>query len=75
MSKNTLNDLIEALQIFAKYGNPAYPTHCEHDILYICMEDLDKMTPEDEKKLNELSFSREWDDTGEGFASFRFGSS
>lgn len=30
-----MEDLIKALQIFMKYGNPAYPFHCEHDILYI----------------------------------------
>ena len=30
-----MEKLIEALQIFLKYGNPDYPTHCEHDELTI----------------------------------------
>lgn len=30
-----MSDLIEALQILLKYGNPKKPTHCEHDILII----------------------------------------
>jgi len=30
-----MDDLIKALQILRKYGNPKYPTHCEHDTLYI----------------------------------------
>ena len=28
-----MEDLIKALQILLKYGNPKYPTHCEHDEL------------------------------------------
>jgi hypothetical protein len=42
-TETLMNDLIEALQIFAKYGNPDYPTHCEHDtlmIMGICPEDV-----------------------------------
>ena len=31
-----MKDLIEALTILLKYGNPAHPTHCEHDELTIC---------------------------------------
>ena len=30
-----MKNLIKALQIFLKYGNPKWPTHCEHDNLYI----------------------------------------
>ena len=30
-----MSDLIEALTIFLKYGNPRNPTHCEHDVLTI----------------------------------------
>ena len=33
-----MKDLIEALNIFLKYGNPKYPTHCEHDIMYVSID-------------------------------------
>ena len=69
-----MNDLIEALQIFAKYGNPDYPTHCEHDtlmIMGICPEDV---SVEDKEKLDELGFSVT-EEYGENmFISFKFGS-
>jgi hypothetical protein len=32
-----MSDLIKALQIFLKYGNPDSPTHCEHDELFVMM--------------------------------------
>jgi len=71
-----MEDLIKALQIFLKYGNPYAPTHCEHDVLYICNIDHDAVTPEDEATLKELGFERGLgDDVGDnGFASYRFGS-
>ena len=67
-----LDDLIKALQIFRKYGNPEYPTHCEHDVLYICI-DPSKMDIEDIGILEKLGFSID-DETDAGFYSFRFGS-
>ena len=30
-----MENLIKALQILLKYGNPKRPTHCEHDELTI----------------------------------------
>jgi len=30
-----MEDLIKALQIFLKYGNPAHPFYCEHDELTV----------------------------------------
>ncbi len=30
-----MRDLIKALQIFLKYNDVTYPTHCEHDELTI----------------------------------------
>jgi hypothetical protein len=30
-----MEDLIKALQIFLKYGNPNYPTNCSHDELFV----------------------------------------
>lgn len=51
-----MKDLIEALQILLKYGNPDYPTHCDHDELRICGYEPEKITPEDVKRLKELGF-------------------
>lgn len=66
-----MSDLIKALQIFLKYGNPHCPTHCEHDVLMVNI-DYDEVTPEDEQELESLSFhySKEHD----AFISYRFGS-
>lgn len=69
-----MDDLIEALQILRKYGNPKYPTHCEHDVLTICGIDPNDVSEEDKKVLDEKGFfvSDEYGD--ECFQSFRFGS-
>lgn len=68
-----MKDLIEAFQIFLKYGNPDYPTHCEHDYLYV---DIDPklVSDEDKKKLDELGFFPDTEANGLGFGSFKFGS-
>jgi len=65
-----LSDLIEALNIFLKYRNPEYPTHCEHDTLYICGIDPHMVSDEDKERLDALGFFVGDD----GFKSFRFGS-
>lgn len=65
-----LSELIEALQIFLKYGDPAYPTHCEHDVMHVCIE-ASKVSQEDEEKLNELGFHA---DTDGYFSSYKYGS-
>ena len=67
-----MDKLIEALQIFLKYGNPNYPTHCEHDTLYIYGYDKDVVSEEDVARLKELSFF--WSDEDDGFMSFKYGS-
>ena len=46
-----MKDLIKALQILLKYGNPDYPTHCEHDVLFICNIDPLSISVEDIKYL------------------------
>ena len=51
----TLDALIEALQIFRKYGNVQFPTHCEHDYLHV-MVPYDSVSDEDKAKLDELGF-------------------
>ena len=70
-----MKDLIESLNILLKYANDSqWPTHCEHDILYIgCgIDDLEKISKEDIEKLDELGFF--WDEESDGFASYRYGS-
>lgn len=66
-----MEDLIKALQIFLKYGNPQYPTHCEHDELTVDINP-ELVSDEDKKTLDGLGFFPS--DEGEHFISFRFGS-
>lgn len=67
-----MEQLIEALQIFLKYANPSYPTHCEHDIMYIMDVDVKDVSTADRIKLDELGFF--WDDGEDGFISYKYGS-
>jgi hypothetical protein len=71
-----MNDLIEALQIFSKYGNPYYPTYCEHDELTVVI-DPDDVSYDDRVRLEKLGFFASYidgDDCGDSvFKSFRFG--
>jgi hypothetical protein len=69
--RGSLDELIEALQIFRKYGNKIFPTHCEHDTLTVMVEPT-LVSEMDKLELNQRGFfvSR---DTGL-FTSFRFGS-
>jgi hypothetical protein len=69
-----MKDLIEALTIFLKYGNPRNPTHCEHDVLTICGIDPEKVSDEDKTKLDKLGFIVSDEDGDPCFISFRFGS-
>jgi len=69
-----MSDLIEALQILLKYGDPQWPTHCEHDKLTICGIDPIDVSDEDVAKLDELGFHTD-DEWGEvQFVSYKFGS-
>lgn len=69
-----MKDLIAALEILLKYGNPEYPTHCEHDELTICGIDPKDVSKADKAKLRKLGFNI-GDQYGEkAFYSFRFGS-
>ena len=67
-----MEKLIKALQIFLKYGNPDFPTHCEHDCLWICGINPEDVSKEDIEELDELGFYIDEDD--EGFKSSYFGS-
>lgn len=68
---SNMDDLLEALTILRKYGNPAFPTHCEHDVLYVVVP-ADNVSTEDLQHLEELGFTVNEDD--EGFVSYKFGS-
>lgn len=64
-----MKDLIEAPKIFLKYGNPFYPTHCEHYDLKVNINP-NQVSIEDIAKLSELGFEAR----DEFFYSYRFGS-
>lgn len=65
-----MKDLIEALQIFAKYKTLDNPTHCEHDELTVLGFLEGEVSKEDEEKLDALGFFWEED----RWLSFRYGS-
>lgn len=56
MKKVCLSNLVSAMQIFLKYGDIGYPTHCEHDILKVNV-DPEKVSEEDIKTLDNFGFS------------------
>lgn len=67
-----MEDLIKALQIFLKYKNNRYPTHCEHDIMMIAGIEEKDVSEEDINKLNDLSFR--YNSEYNCWTSYRFGS-
>lgn len=67
-----MKELIEALQIFLKYGNPSYPTICEHDIMYICGINPSDVSIKDITRLEELGFDIDID--SDEFYSSKYGS-
>jgi hypothetical protein len=68
----TMDDLIAALTILRKYGNPRWPTHCEHDELRIMEIAPNDVSEDDRKRPDELGFFV--DESEDCFLSFRFGS-
>lgn len=68
-----MEDLIKALQILLKYGNPSSPSHCEHDYFYVQI-DPSLVSKEDIEELEKLGFFIDGEYGGKGFGSFRFGS-
>ena len=69
-----MKDLIEALTILLKYGNPDNPTHCEHDVLTIVDIDPADVSDEDKEKLEKLGFVVGDEYGEEAFHSYRYGS-
>lgn len=69
LKENNMEDLIKALTIFLKYGNPENPTHCEHDEMTVDINP-DLVSCQDKEELDKLGFFAD----DEHFKSFRFGS-
>lgn len=66
-----MSQLIQALQIFLKYGDKKYPTHCEHDEMIVDIDPAD-VSEEDKAKLEDLGFIA--NDAESYFYSYHFGS-
>lgn len=68
-----MNKLIEALQILGKYQEETeWPTHCEHDVLYVMGVKENAPSEEDRARLKALGFI--WMSGDDCWGSFRFGS-
>jgi hypothetical protein len=67
-----MQDLIKALQIFAKYTDAYAPLHCSYDKLTICEVSIDDMHSDDIAAVQALGF--DWDEGEDCWYSFRFGS-
>lgn len=66
-----MDKLIEALTLLMKYGCPTFPTHCEHDVLYVLV-DPGLVSEDDIERLNALGFIAV-EEEGH-FRSYRYGS-
>lgn len=68
-----MKQLVEALQIFLKYGNPDCPTHCDLYQLTICGIDPADVSDEDKAELENLGFIVSNEYGKETFVSFKYG--
>lgn len=79
-----MEDLIKALTILLKYGNPDYPIHCSHEQMYVNIPS-ENVSPEDREELDKLGFfckethedGENWDELHDdlpGFVSYKYGS-
>ncbi len=66
-----MDDLIEALRMLKTYENPQWPTHCEHDVLWVLV-DPSLVSPSDIETLDKLGFFADEED--ECFKSYKYGS-
>ncbi len=71
-SEAIMKNLIEALQIFAQYQDLKWPTHCEHDVLYIMGVTHEEVSAEHRQRLDALGFI--WMEGDDCWGSFRYGS-
>lgn len=72
VKERIMEDLIEALNIFLKYKNAEWPTHCEHDVLWVVGITKEEVTETDRLRLDELGFFFAEDE--DSWQSFRYGS-
>ncbi len=68
-----MSELIQALTIMNKYGNPKYPTHCQHDVLLVCISP-ELVSEEDKQAIEKLGFFAGEEDGMPCFKSYKFGS-
>lgn len=68
-----MSDLIKALQILLKYGDPRWPTICEHDVMYFCVDPA-VVSAEDKAALDSLGVFVGTVGGDKTFMSHRFGS-
>ena len=69
-----MKNLIEALSIMLKYGDVQFPTHCEHDVMYVFPAvRYEDFSADDLARLHELGFEYN-SDGDEGFMSYLYGS-
>jgi len=69
-----MKDLLEAIKIFLKYGNPDRPFNCTHDTLVVWGIPPCTVSKADIKRLDQLGFFVSDDDGEECFKSFKYGS-
>lgn len=67
-----MSKLIEALNIFLKYRDRDYPTHCEHGVLMVVGISREEISKEDKKQLEELGFF--WSTDYDCWGSYKYGS-
>ena len=65
------DEILDAIHIFKKYGNPDRPFHCAHDTLMVCISP-EVVSEGDKALLDELGFFP--NDEYNCFQSFRYGS-
>ena len=65
------DEIVAAIRIFQRYGNPDRPFHCAHDILMVCISP-NEVSEEDKEELDSLGFYPDFEN--DGFHSFRYGS-
>ncbi len=68
-----MKKLIEALTIFLKYKDLEWPTHCEHDVLYIMGVTKNEVSEEDQARLKALDFIWSESDGEDCWLSFKYG--
>jgi len=69
-----MEELIKALQILLKYGNHEYPTHCEHDTLFIVGIKAEDISNEDKIEVEKLGFEVGNEDGLDQIYSLKYGS-